>query len=173
MKFKRLKNGILLVLALSLVMRSSCVLALEQSVSRETKSENDLFLYAKNVLEKYILLDEDACKEQKEYGISNGYKIENIDDPNYRIYFVFESNQCVGQIEVSYVKDEFVSSYTHKKESSITNAYVEHMPISLYCIDDDIWVITESECSPMWANGILDLEVESEFSKTEIVVTDI
>ena len=74
---------------------------------------------------------------------SQGYPILNCGDPYKRTYFLFIDGVCKGQLTVSYVKGECVSSFIYKDMPEVTALYEDNTAFNLVTTGQSLYAYYE------------------------------
>lgn len=81
----------------------------------------------------------------EQISLSQGYEIYNDSNDNNRIYFVFNGNECVGELIVTYNNNEFWSNYMQNEIEDITTALSNEVPFYVCAVDKSLLFCTENQ----------------------------
>lgn len=136
---KRCKNiiaGFLgIVIALSLLL----------PVSVSALQNVDYDAYALSAAEGYAQM----CEITDEYAyLSQDYEIENSLNTGNRIYFLFDGEECIGRIIVTFINNEFSSNFIQEKLTVISDLYRDGIPFKVVALDESLLIQTAEETIP-------------------------
>ncbi len=115
---------------LPLLLATAVIFAMSVSVfATEFTTSSNMDIYAKQVLEKYVI---EIHPEVVNAYISNPITVYNIDEnASHTVYFALSDSDVLGILSVSLYEGQYISSYAHNVSECIKNAYKNQTSISL------------------------------------------
>lgn len=89
------------------------------------------------------------CEITDEYAyLSQDYEIENSLNTGNRIYFLFDGEECIGRIIVTFINNEFSSNFIQEKLTVISDLYRDGIPFKVVALDESLLIQTAEETIP-------------------------
>ena len=110
-------------------------------VASKAVQEDSLEQYISECM-MYYLLGQGLDIQDSTYFISQGVEIINGTDSNKRMHFLFLENECVGELTITEINNEYVSSFMYGDIPAITNAYCSDLPVGVCVIGNATYIYT-------------------------------
>lgn len=142
---RRALTSLVLLFSLLLTLVSSA-LAIDQDVNSESVlySETGMTEYAHSMAVSYLrassLLDGEGT-----YFLSQAFPIEGDNDPYNHIFFVFANTESIGYLIVSYVGNEYSSSFVHRNIPDFNNINQSNMSLQVRAHDNGLYVWNQTQ----------------------------
>ena len=92
-----------------------------------------------------ILLQRSSFDMDHIYEFSQAYDIYGDDDPNNEAFFLFDENECVGQLTCTFYEGQYVSSFFLGKIDCITELHNNKVPFCLVTSNDSLFAYCEDD----------------------------
>ncbi len=156
-----MKKAILIVICLSIFMSSSSF-AYAEDGSNTIIEESQFIAYVNSIIPELSKLP-DVSFPVSGLRISNPMEIVN-DCANKCVFFLFDTNTCIGIIVASYVEGDFCASFIYKEVPSVSNAYLNATKITLVSYNNSLMMCTESAVE-LIAGNVLDDEYADDLAQ--------
>ncbi len=111
----------------------------------EKTSKMDPDLYASEIIHAYIDMNIKDVSKEDVFFLTQGFSVEGNTEPRNRTYFLFENEDCIGKLVVSFVNGEYISNFVLSDIPILSEAYKNNKGIILISDTESAYVATNSQ----------------------------
>ena len=141
MKNTNLLCTIVLIFCITFILKPKNIFADQVTVDFDSSA-------LESIIDGYLNMIDISSKT--EFSISQMYKISNESDTNYYMYFIFESENCIGELLLD--SENGSSAFYQERCEIISNFYMNNTPFCLIMNNDSVFLHTALQSIQLWGN---------------------
>ncbi len=99
--------------------------------------------YAAHAIQRFIRFS-NIDSANVDFSMSQPIPVHNDNDDKNRAVFLFKDGVCIGEMIITRVGEQYVSSFMQSEFPAITEAAVNEIPFSLVTSKESLWLISDT-----------------------------